>query len=70
MPMWNPWRGLPVSTTNVSRIGIFCFEIGKFVFMEVTMKNTDQLIGCCIEGAKTPFCDKLCPVHNCVRRSK
>ena len=24
-------------------------------------------IGCCIEGAKTPFCDKLCPVHNCVR---
>ena len=24
-------------------------------------------IGCRIEGAKTPFCDKLCPVHNCVR---
>ena len=23
--------------------------------------------GCRIEGAKTPFCDKLCPVHNCVR---
>ncbi|MEI3084820.1 MAG: DUF3795 domain-containing protein [Oscillospiraceae bacterium] len=21
--------------------------------------------GCRIEGAKTPFCDKLCPVHNC-----
>ena len=26
--------------------------------------------GCCIEGAKTPFCDKLCPVHNCVREKK
>ena len=24
-------------------------------------------IGCRKEGAKTPFCDKLCPVHNCVR---
>ena len=23
--------------------------------------------GCRIEGAKTPFCDPLCPVHNCVR---
>ena len=23
--------------------------------------------GCRTEGAKTPFCDKLCPVHNCVR---
>ena len=23
--------------------------------------------GCRIEGAKTPFCDRLCPVHNCVR---
>ena len=23
--------------------------------------------GCRIEGPKTPFCDKLCPVHNCVR---
>ena len=23
--------------------------------------------GCHIEGVKTPFCDKLCPVHNCVR---
>ena len=23
--------------------------------------------GCRIDGAKTPFCDKLCPVHNCVR---
>ena len=23
--------------------------------------------GCRIAGAKTPFCDKLCPVHNCVR---
>ena len=23
--------------------------------------------GCRIGGAKTPFCDKLCPVHNCVR---
>lgn len=22
--------------------------------------------GCRIDGAKTPFCDKLCPVHNCV----
>ena len=26
--------------------------------------------GCRIEGAKTPFCDKLCPVHNCVREKK
>ena len=23
--------------------------------------------GCRVMGAKTPFCDKLCPVHNCVR---
>lgn len=23
--------------------------------------------GCRVEGAKTPFCDMLCPVHNCVR---
>ena len=23
--------------------------------------------GCRIDGAKTPFCDKLCSVHNCVR---
>ena len=23
--------------------------------------------GCRIEGVKTPFCDRLCPVHNCVR---
>ena len=23
--------------------------------------------GCRIDGAKTPFCDKLCHVHNCVR---
>ena len=23
--------------------------------------------GCRIDGAKTPSCDKLCPVHNCVR---
>ena len=23
--------------------------------------------GCRMEGAKTPFCGKLCPVHNCVR---
>ena len=23
--------------------------------------------GCRVEGAKTPFCDKLCPVHNCAR---
>ena len=26
--------------------------------------------GCRIDGAKTPFCDKLCPVHNCVREKK
>ena len=24
-------------------------------------------IGCRMESAKTPFCDKLCPVHSCVR---
>lgn len=23
--------------------------------------------GCRVDGAKTPFCDKLCSVHNCVR---
>lgn len=23
--------------------------------------------GCRIDGAKTPFCDKLCAIHNCVR---
>ena len=23
--------------------------------------------GCRMEGVKTPFCDRLCPVHNCVR---
>ena len=23
--------------------------------------------GCRIDGAKTPFCDKLCSIHNCVR---
>mgnify|MGYP004531107583 CR=1 FL=1 len=23
--------------------------------------------GCRVEGAKTLFCDKFCPVHNCVR---
>lgn len=22
--------------------------------------------GCRLDGAKTLFCDKLCPVHNCV----
>ena len=27
----------------------------------------DPLHRCRVEGAKTPFCDKLCPVHNCVR---
>ena len=26
--------------------------------------------GCRVEGAKTPFCDNLCPVHNCVREKK
>ncbi len=26
--------------------------------------------GCRIEGTKTPFCDKLCPVHNCVREKE
>ena len=25
--------------------------------------------GCRMDGAKTPFCDKLCPVHNCVREN-
>ena len=90
------------------------FDIDKFKFVEATMKNTNQLIGCCgldcekcdariatitndnvlrektaalwtklngvtitpdminctgcrIDGAKTPFCDKFCPVHNCIR---
>ncbi len=23
--------------------------------------------GCRVAGVKTPFCDMLCPVHNCVR---
>lgn len=26
--------------------------------------------GCRMEGAKTPFCDELCPIHNCVREKK
>ncbi len=26
-------------------------------------------VGCRIEGVKTLFCDKLCPVHNCVRKN-
>ena len=26
--------------------------------------------GCRTEGPKTPFCDKLCPVHNCVREKE
>lgn len=25
--------------------------------------------GCRVEGVKTPFCDKLCPIHNCVREN-
>ena len=23
--------------------------------------------GCRVDGPKTPFCDKLCPIHTCVR---
>ncbi len=37
------------------------------------MTITPEMIhctGCRIEGAKTPFCDTLCPVHNCVREKK
>ncbi len=26
--------------------------------------------GCRVDGAKTLFCDKLCPVHHCVREKK
>lgn len=26
--------------------------------------------GCRATGAKTPFCDKLCPVHNCVKEKR
>jgi len=26
--------------------------------------------GCRVEGVKTPFCDKLCPIHNCVREKR
>lgn len=26
--------------------------------------------GCRVEGAKTPFCDNLCPIHNCVREKE
>ena len=26
--------------------------------------------GCRMEGAKTPFCDRLCPIHNCVREKR
>lgn len=42
-------------------------KINRFKFMETTIENTNQLIGCRIDGAKTPFCNKLCLVHNCVR---
>ena len=38
----------------------------NFKLIETTMENANQLIGCCMGGAKTPFCGKLCPVHNCV----
>lgn len=34
---------------------------------------TPEMINCTgrrIKGAKTPFCDKLCPVHNCVREKE
>ena len=31
------------------------------------LPETINCTGCRIEGAKTPFCDKLCPVHNCVQ---
>ena len=24
--------------------------------------------GCRVDGPKTPFCDKLCPIHTCVRK--
>lgn len=26
--------------------------------------------GCRIAGEKTPFCDMLCPIHNCIREKK
>lgn len=26
--------------------------------------------GCRVDGVKTPFCDKLCPIHNCVRENE
>ena len=29
--------------------------------------ETINCTGCRLEGAKTPFCDKLCHVRNCVR---
>ena len=38
---------------------------------EVTI--TPEMInctGCRVMGAKTLFCDKLCPVHNCVREKR
>ena len=38
----------------------------KFNGVTITAE-TINCTGCRLEGAKTPFCDKLCPVRNCVR---
>ena len=32
--------------------------------------ETINCTGCRVDGVKTPFCDKLCPVYNCVREKK
>ena len=34
---------------------------------ETILPEMINCTGCRIEGTKTPFCDKLCPVHSCVR---
>ena len=110
-------KKLPELLTYYENKGCTVAALQEIQFMETTMKNTNQLIGCCglncetcdtriatitndnalrkktaalwtklngvtilpemihctgcrIEGAKTPFCDKLCPVHNCVREKR
>ena len=34
--------------------------------VEITPEMINCL-GCRVDGAKTPYCDKLCPIRNCVK---
>ncbi|HBX24693.1 MAG TPA: hypothetical protein DEF61_00090 [Firmicutes bacterium] len=37
--------------------------------VEITPEMINCL-GCRVDGAKTPYCDKLCPIRNCVKTKK